>query len=385
MACGDACPKQCISFPLGADGHWQPKIDMNRCIQCHSCERACPVLHRKKELSVQSVPYATWTNNDGIRRLSSSGGTFAQIATSFLLEGGVVIGARIEGLDVRHILIQEIEDLPVLQSSKYIQSDTQSIYNQAKECLKVGKKVLFSGTGCQVAAIYNFIPEKYWNNLFTIDLICHGVPSRYDLWRYLGMHDKRIVGIKSFRDKSWKIGYAMTCIAEDGSMIRDDNNYFYNAFNNNKSLRWSCYNCKFKTGLQRCSDITIGDFWGGEKFQEERKKGLSLCVIHTNKGRALLSKTNIVVRETSWEECLPKNKDYFYPNNIFRYNPFRWFYPYLVRHLSDQVLNHVIGSNGNTESKKYIPLVLIDVIFQHFNYFLAKKAINKILWKVPQK
>jgi coenzyme F420-reducing hydrogenase beta subunit len=382
MACGDVCPKQCINFPLKGDGHWHPVVNHDCCIQCLSCEHACPVLSKQKELSAASRPFAAWTNDDAMRLRSSSGGTFAQIAQRFIVDGGYAAGAVIDGVEVKHIVTNNVDDLPLLQGSKYIQSNTHGVYSEMKELLKNGNRVLFSGTGCQVAAIYNIVPERFWSNLFTIDLICHGVPSRYDLKRYLDMHDKKIIKINSFRDKTWKFGYAMTCTCEDGSIVRDDENYFYSAFNNNKSLRWACYNCKFKTGLQRCSDITIGDFWGGNQFMEQRSKGLSLCIIHSEKGKELLETSDLENHEIEWEECLPKNKDYFYANNLFRFNPIRWLYPVIIK-CGEKTIKHYIGSI-ELSRKKHILLILLDSIFQHFSLSINNKAIKKILCRLKK-
>lgn len=219
MACGDSCPHRCISYPEGKDGHWHAVVDKSKCIQCLRCEDSCPVLKRKKPLSTFSQPYASWSKNTDLRSASSSGGTFAQIATRFIQNGGYVVGAVIDGVKVKHIVINRLEDLHLLQGSKYIQSNTHGVYAHVKQLLSAGEKVLFSGVGCQVAAIYNFLPQRLWENLYTIDLICHGVPSPLDLKRYFDMHDAKIVEIKSFRDKSWKAGYAMTCIDKDGNIV----------------------------------------------------------------------------------------------------------------------------------------------------------------------
>lgn len=384
MACHDACPQSCISFQIGNDGHFVHKINFGKCIHCHMCEKSCPVLSPKKAHSKKSKPWAAWTPDDTLRLLSSSGGVFAEIAKEFLQKGGIVVGAAISGTNVIHIAISDIADLHKLQGSKYLQSDTCGIYRAVFNLLNSGKKVLFSGTGCQVAAVYNIVPQKLWDNLYTIDLICHGVPSRFDLEMFLNHLPKKVITVRSFRDKSWRFGYAMTCIANDGSILREDDNYFYAAFNNNKTLRWSCYNCPFKTGIERISDITIGDYWGAKGYDEQAKKGLSLCITHSNKGEQLLHESKLQQHELQWHEAIECNKDYYNPLNLFKFNPLRRIYPYAVKHFTYSMMKRAYGSQGIT-APMFFPLMFLDAVFQHFNYRYSIKSYKKLLCKIQKR
>lgn len=384
MACHDACPQGCISFRIGNDGHYVHKIDTDKCINCLKCEKSCPVLNSQKTLSIQSRPWAAWAIDETLRSLSSSGGVFAEIAKEFLQSGGAVIGATITGTQVNHIAINDVSYLYKIQGSKYLQSNTCGIYRKVIKLLNDGNKVLFSGTGCQVAAIYNIVPKKLWDKLYTIDLICHGVPSRHDLDLFLKHSPKAITSIKSFRDKSWKFGYAMTCIASDGSVLREDDNYFYAAFNNNKTLRWSCYNCPFKTGLERRSDITIGDYWGAKGYDEQARKGLSLCITHTSKGEQMLSEAKLYSHELQWSEAIRCNKDYYSPLNLFKFNPLRWIYPFAAKHFTYPMMKRAFGSQDIT-SPIFFPFRLLDAIFQHFNYQHSIKSYKETLCKQQKK
>lgn len=384
MTCGDTCPKHCISFELMGDGHFMPKIDNNQCVRCHKCENVCPVLNRKKELSAKSYPYASWTNDDVLIKLSSSGGTFAQIAKDFIQNGGYVAGASIDGVEVKHILIDSLNNLHLLQGSKYIQSITSGIYNEVLGKLKNGAKVLFSGTPCQVSGLYNFIPKNLWNNLYTVDLICHGVPSRKDLSLYLDSHTTKIKQILSFRDKSWKYGYAMTLIDLNGNKVQDERNYFYDSFNSNKTLRWSCYKCPFKTGLQRQSDITIGDFWGAKRFDEQKTKGLSLCIVHSSKGQQLLETSNLHREEISWDECLPKNKDYFNPRNFFKFHPLRLLYPKLVNSCNFETIKILYGKADKNVGLRYKPIKYLNSFFQFVDYRYKIRVVNRMLCEIKK-
>ncbi len=384
MACHDACPHNCISFHIGHDGHYEHRIDTSNCIHCLKCENSCPVLNSRKELSEQSKPWAAWTPDDKLRALSSSGGVFAEIAKSFLQDGDIVIGAAILGTQVKHIAISDTDDLHKLQGSKYLQSNICDVYSRVVDLLKSGKRVLFSGTGCQVAAVYNIVPKKLWHKLYTIDLICHGVPSRYDLDIFLNHLPQKVASIKSFRDKSWKFGYAMTCIATDGSILRENDNYFYAAFNNNKTLRWSCYNCPFKTGLERRSDITIGDYWGAKGYDEQATKGLSLCITHSDKGEQLLQGTKLQRHESQWSEAIRSNKDYYNPLNLFKFNPLRWIYPYAIKLFTYPMMKKAYGSQDIT-APIFFPLRFLDAVFQHFNYQYSIKSYKQILCKIQRK
>ena len=143
LACGDVCPTECISFPLMGDGHFHPHIDKNKCVQCLSCERVCPVLNMRKGLSERSQPYAVWSKDTKLRLKSSSGGVFGQIAKEFLSSGGYVAGATIEGLNVKHIIIHSVDKLPLIQGSKYLQSETVGIYKAVRKLLDKKRKFFF--------------------------------------------------------------------------------------------------------------------------------------------------------------------------------------------------------------------------------------------------
>ncbi len=366
------------------DGHFMPIIDEQLCISCHRCEKVCIVNNIYKPLSNESKPYASWTTDNNLLEKSSSGGTFAQIAIEFIENGGLVTGASIDGVEVKHILIDKISDLHLLQGSKYIQSITTGIYNEVLERLNDGAKVLFSGTPCQVSGLYNFVPMILWDNLYTIDLICHGVPSRKDLSMYLDSHTPKIKQILSFRDKSWKYGYAMTLIDLNGNKVQDDRNFFYDSFNSNKTLRWSCYKCPFKTGIQRQSDITIGDFWGAKRFDEQKTKGLSLCIVHSSKGQQLLETSNLHREEINWNECLPKNKDYFNPRNFFKFHPLRLLYPKLVNSCDFETIKILYGKSDKNVSLKYKPIKYLNSFFEFVDYRYKIRAVNKILCEIKK-
>ena len=190
MACGDACPKQCISFIMKDDGFWYPQIDYNNCIGCHICEQTCPVYSRIKTSERRPNAYAAWANKE-VRKNSASGGAFYAMAVEIINRGGYVAGAVFDGKYVKHILTNSLDGLKAIQGTKYFQSRTTGVFKQIKQLLKEGKFVLFGGTSCQVAGLLKVVGEEN-EKLITVDLICYGVPSSLTIDAEERMRGKKI-------------------------------------------------------------------------------------------------------------------------------------------------------------------------------------------------
>ena len=183
-ACVQCCPKQCLTMHEDCEGFLYPQVDESSCIDCGLCEKVCPVIHQNASQEPLSS-YIAINPNEEIRLKSSSGGIFTLLAEKIIAEGGVVFGARFdENWDVVHAWTDTIEGLAPLCGSKYVQSRIGNTYNEAKDFLKQGRKVLFSGTPCQIAGLKKFLRKEY-ANLLTVDFICHGVPSPGVWRRYL--------------------------------------------------------------------------------------------------------------------------------------------------------------------------------------------------------
>ena len=291
-ACSQVCPKQCISMCSDVEGFVYPIVDENVCIECGKCETVCPVLHNDDGQLPQKV-LAEKNKNEKIRSTSSSGGVFYELANQFIQKGGVVYGCALEkNMVARHVCVEDIENLEKLKSSKYVQSDMGNVMSEIKKKLLTGQKVLFSGTPCQTAGLRNYLGKEY-ENLFVIDVLCHGVPSPKLFADYLDYLRKQYGGSKivsvNFRNKQrgWKRLYME---------IKFDNkkrHYIYSGYDryegmflNNLSLRPSCYECKF-TKAERYGDITLGDFWGiGKKYPKwDDDKGISVVMLNTEKGK----------------------------------------------------------------------------------------------------
>lgn len=273
-----------------AEGFWYPDINKDDCVNCGLCEQTCPVLHNT-ELKHTPTAYAAYNKNDVIRRESSSGGLFTLIAEHVIDNGGVVFGAVFnENFNVLHVAAECKEDLSKMRCSKYVQSKIGDTYKQAEDLLKQGRRVLFTGTPCQISGLKSYLGREY-DNLMCQDIICHGVPSPMVWQKYVAFREKKAaatVNAASFRSKinGWK-DFSLSMIHENGVEYSDTINrdMYLVAFNKNLYLRPSCYSCVFKTE-QREADITLADFWGIQNVVPEMDddKGTSLLIIHSEKG-----------------------------------------------------------------------------------------------------
>lgn len=214
QACAERCPKSCISFREDAEGFLYPQVETTLCINCHLCEKVCPIINHGIERDPISV-YAAINNNEDIRFKSSSGGVFSLLAETIIKQSGVVFGAKWNsGWGVEHDYTDTLEGIKAFRGSKYVQSDINGSYSRVESFLKQGRKVLFTGTPCQIAGLKNFLKREY-DNLILVDFICHGIPSPGVFRQYLNelldiaqvkannrRGDLNLVGI-DFRDKKY--------------------------------------------------------------------------------------------------------------------------------------------------------------------------------------
>lgn len=223
---------------------------------------------------------------------------------------GVVYGAAIDGFEIRHIRVDSEKDLHRLQGSKYQPSILKGIYRQVRKDLKTGRKVLFSGLGCQVSGLYHFLGKCDISNLYTIDTICGGVSSLLPM-KHLQEKGK-YRSIVSFRDKSagWKSkGYQYRLVMEDLNGEKTDKieaNLVLSSFNSALCKKSSCLDCQFN-GLDRLSDCTIGDFWGITGCDAEEHDGISAVIVHNNRFRELLKNIDITLNDVYWEDIAQNN------------------------------------------------------------------------------
>lgn len=259
--------------------------------------------------------YAAINKDNETRMKSSSGGIFSLLADVIIKQGGVVFGAAYDNeFNVIHTYIDNIEDLNILRGSKYVLSNMGDSYSKVKSFLEEGRKVLFTGTPCQIAGLNNFLGKAY-DNLYMQDLVCHGVPMQ-SVWKkylnYRNMIDKKTPKDINFRDKvnGWTRFEMKFAYNDFNYSVFHRSDLFMKLFLKNYSLRESCYACKFK-GLDRIADITLADFWGVKHICEEMydDKGTSLVIINSEKGQALfdLIKEEVEEREVDIQKAIEYN------------------------------------------------------------------------------
>lgn len=293
-ACVSACPQSCIKMKIDNEGFWYPEVLSDSCIDCGVCERVCPTKHKQAQIR-EPAAFAILNKDENVRSRSSSGGVFTVLAEHIIESGGVVFGAGFdEGFNVVHSFAEQKSDIRQFRGSKYVQSRIGQSYIKARQFLKSGRPVLFSGTPCQIAGLKSYLGHEY-DNLFTVDLICHGVPSPKAWNKYLKHNEQRAgapVADVNFRSKQqgWK-KFEMA-LSFGNKMVYNktlDKDEYLRAFLQNVTLRPSCYECNFKT-LGRASDLTLADFWGVDTVMPELAddKGVSLVFVHSDKGKNLL-------------------------------------------------------------------------------------------------
>lgn len=320
-SCAMTCPCQCITMVEDGEGFLYPHINNKNCISCRMCEKSCPILLNKDiEKTFETNSYAAQNKNDDIRRKSSSGGVFFALASAVMNQEGFVCAAKYsEKFKVIHDITKIEAEIVDYCGAKYAQSDMGKCYERIKNILCQNQKVLFVGTPCQTAGLKAFLKRPY-ENLLLVDMICHGVPSPLVWKAYLDERkqkdviDSEIVSV-NLRDKStgWSQYRYSVCFGYQNAQfysIQQDKDEFMQGFISNLYLRPSCSNCKFK-GIERCSDITLGDCWGiwNQHPEFDDNKGSSLVMIHSEKGSQIWDSIseNFKILEISNEEAVEYN------------------------------------------------------------------------------
>lgn len=318
MACLNICPVKAISVGEDKHGFYIPNIDSTKCINCQQCKKICPNIVSIAKESIIPKVYAAWTKNQELREHSTSGGIFTGVAEWIINNGGCVYGAAFDKNNkVRHIGVNSFEELEQLRGSKYVQSYIGGIYLEIKAKLKDGRLVLFTGTPCQIAGLYSFLGKSY-ENLFTMDIVCHGVPSPKAFRDYINyMSEKEHSNIKeiSFRKKepSWTI-FSMYLKYSNNNIYKADiyHDPYLIAFLCDYISRDCCYNCHYTTE-ERMGDITVADFWSYVSYSRKVKndeKGISLVIINTKKGINIFEsiKEQYIISERTMSEAKRGNR-----------------------------------------------------------------------------
>lgn len=319
-ACMSACPKKCISMQEDEEGFLYPHVDEKTCISCSKCVAVCPYTKseftNKPEEEELAICYAAYNKNEEMRYRSSSGGIFRVFADYIISEEGVVFGARFDKeFTVEHAYTETLEGLVAFMGSKYMQSRMGNSFTAVKSFLVKGRKVLFTGCGCQIAGLKRYLKKDY-ANLFCMDLICHGADSPRIWLDYLHclMPNETIKQI-NFRDKITGQDNSSIYIKGCKSVFceRKKNNIYFRNWKYGLFVRPSCETCPFKAD-NRVSDITIADCWGFQKMAPEMydDKGLSSVIIHTAKGKAMFEavQSQLTYKKTPLDDVKTYNADY---------------------------------------------------------------------------
>lgn len=291
-ACYSVCSHHAIKFEEDQEGFFYPVFNLNLCVDCGLCEKVCPVIHYKTESkNGNPIIYSAINNNVEQYMQSSSGGIFILLCEYIISKGGIVCGAAYDkDFVVKHSFAKTLDECRAFQGSKYVQSDIRGIYPKIKSILKNKVSVLFSGTPCQVAGLKLYLRKNY-DNLYTVDLICHGVPSPLIFKDYLNfVKGKNIILHINMKSKSKKKGTTIRFDFLNGKYVSQTlktdlwNKLYFGSF----IVRPSCHNCQF-THYNRIGDITIGDSWGINKYYPNfhADKMTSLLFVNTHKGAFL--------------------------------------------------------------------------------------------------
>lgn len=296
-ACGQACPTKAISFTQDAEGFMQPDVDETICIECGKCLKVCPIIS-VNVFEEQQIGYAAKTTSKEDINKCSSGGLFYVLARAVLDNEGVVCGCSTdENLMPKHTIAATITEAQGMRGSKYVQSDMNDVYTRIQEHLKAERTVLFTGVPCQVAGLRNYLMKDY-PNLFCVDIICHGVPSRKLYAEYLEWLGKKYGGAITefeFRTKKrhqWSLTQRAVVEKSNGSkkehLLMASLDPYYHNFLQGTTYRESCYQCPYSQE-KRSGDITIGDFWGIEQTHPNLFDidGVSCALINSHKGKKL--------------------------------------------------------------------------------------------------
>lgn len=325
-ACVQRCPKRCISWTQREFGFRYPQIDKDACVNCGQCEKVCPI-DKALEVSAEQKAYAAVHKDDEVLAKSTSGGAFTAIADAVFAQGGIVYGAAmLDGMQVKHIRTSGKDDFEGLRSSKYLQSDTGTTYQMVEQDLKQGKTVLYSGTPCQIDGLKNFLGKDY-ENLYTVDIMCHGVGSQAYFDKYMDYARERYGKIKALRFRSkeyagWSCGGVVVVVDSSDCLkkipYRDFDNYYYSYFLSGDIYRKSCYSCKY-ANTNRVGDFTLGDYWGVEALNLplQTENGCSLLLVNNRHAMQLLDEIESLDRvETTVEQAAHCNKQLNAPSKL---------------------------------------------------------------------
>lgn len=296
-ACGTVCPVQCISMEEDAEGFRYPKVDIEKCINCHLCEKTCPVINSEADKqNGKQRAFLLQHKDSQILHESASGGAFTAIASYVIRKGGVVFGAAYtDDFVVCHQYVETIEGLSKFRNSKYVQSEMRGAFAETKSFLKQGRLVCFSGVPCQLEGLLRYLRKPY-DNLITVDVLCHSITSPKIFRMYVNDQEIRFgkdISNIMFRDKTpYGYKYSQMSVYKNGKQVYKegvDTDVYLRSFFSDVNVRPSCYDCKFKK-QHHLTDFTIWDCFDVYKFSKafDNDKGVTRILANTDKAMRII-------------------------------------------------------------------------------------------------
>lgn len=317
--CTKVCQKNAIRMVQDKYGFYYPQVDEELCVNCGLCEIKCPINSFKRTNFQYPETYMCWSNDEKIVKESSSGGIFTEISKYVLKHNGCVVACEMNAdFECKHIIVKTEKDLMKVRGSKYTQSSMVEVVDKVKEKLDKKQIVLFCGCPCQVAALKKFVGKEY-ENLYTADLICHGVSSNEFFKKYISelekKYNKKIIEYKFRSNKKEFRKYVVKYVFEGGKKKYKlaINDSYMACYLKCAIYREACYDCQFN-GFPRVGDITLGDYSGVSKNEVPKyaiKNGISCCLINNEKGQTLFNeiKSNIFFEKKDIEKMLKTNRN----------------------------------------------------------------------------
>ncbi len=376
--CVKVCPYSAILMQEDEEGFRYPQINEEKCKDCGACKRICPYINPPQKNQRKPYVYGGYHKNSVIRDESTSGGAFSAIVDVFCDKNYVIFGATAKGLEIHHEYIEDKKELGIFRKSKYAQSSMGNSYLYAAKFLESGKKVLFSGTPCQIAALKNYIKlEKLKENLLTVEVVCEGFPSPLLLRKYCAMLKERYhSSVKEldyrYKDKKRWDFQVMKISFENCRTIKEDRWFspFWIFWSERLMSRPACIECPFRT-TDRLADITLGDLWGVHKYCPElygNNGGSSLVVCNSEKGEKLFKQA----------EKLLYGHELAYENALKYQRPMRVIVP--ANEKRDMFMDDLRTLDYKALCRKWKPKTSWKVLFSKYIVGSNRQIVN--LWKL---
>lgn len=377
-ACYTICPKKCIQMLEDNEGFKYPHVNKEKCINCRLCDKVCPILN-KTETCSEKKAYIVRTKNKEVLENSTSGGFFSPLSEYIINKNGWVYGVIFNNdFEVIHYGTDKKKEVYKFRGSKYVQSNLNNIFSEIKMKLDSKTLVLFSGTPCQIEGLKNYLKFNY-DNLVTLDVICHGTPSP-KLWRmYIEKMSKKYhskIAKVNFRNKTY--GYhcgTMMIEFENGKKYYGSarTDVMLKSFFEELSSRPACYDCKFKTRNHR-SDFTVYDSWNVNKLNNRLKdddKGFTNLIVNTKKGEEILEKLkkSLECYESDFEKAI-------------KYDGIMVEHSAIENKYRNVYYNEIDNLGVEKNLQKYVPIKFYDKIIEKSKIIFYKLGLIKIIRKM---